>query len=211
MCVSPHPPDRGANPAGSILPRPVNLNDVCVVCWDVDVIGGPRDLEADVSHSFGSVHRREIVALTALASVLTGSEALGEELAQEALLRMYRDWHRVRDMERPGAWARRVLLNLVADARRRRRRERGAMARLAARQEGQDASPPQDEQFWAAVRALPELQRHVVVLRYVDDLSVASIAGVLGVADGTVKTSLFRARRALAAHFDCEEADDAED
>jgi RNA polymerase sigma factor (sigma-70 family) len=47
------------------------------------------------------------------------------------------------------------------------------------------------------VRELPDLQRAAVVLRYVDDLSVAEIAAVLAVADGTITTTLHRARTTL--------------
>jgi RNA polymerase sigma-70 factor (ECF subfamily) len=49
------------------------------------------------------------------------------------------------------------------------------------------------------VDALPRGQREVVVLHYYTDLPVATIGAVLGVDEGTVKTSLFRARKALAA------------
>ena len=48
------------------------------------------------------------------------------------------------------------------------------------------------------MRELPKLQRAVVALHYVDDMSVADVADVLGVSAGTVKTSLMRARTTLA-------------
>ena len=57
---------------------------------------------------------------------------------------------------------------------------------------------PVESGFWRAVRGLPKLQRGVVALHYVDDLSVAEVADVLGVSIGTVKTSLSRARSSLA-------------
>jgi RNA polymerase sigma-70 factor (ECF subfamily) len=50
-------------------------------------------------------------------------------------------------------------------------------------------------------RALTQLsrrQREVTVLRYYLGMDVGEIAGVLGIGEGTVKTQLFRARRALA-------------
>lgn len=56
-----------------------------------------------------------------------------------------------------------------------------------------------DPQLWAAVRALPERQRQVLVLRYVGDLPEAEIATTLGIARGTVASTLSDARRGLAA------------
>jgi RNA polymerase sigma factor (sigma-70 family) len=49
-----------------------------------------------------------------------------------------------------------------------------------------------------ALRALPRRQREVTVLRYYLGLDVREIAARLGIADGTVKAMLFRARQALA-------------
>ncbi|MFZ4812729.1 MAG: RNA polymerase sigma factor, partial [Ilumatobacteraceae bacterium] len=55
-----------------------------------------------------------------------------------------------------------------------------------------------DDEFWRALRALPDLQRNAAVLFYVDDLSVERIAEILQVAAGTVKKGLFNARKNLA-------------
>jgi hypothetical protein len=65
--------------------------------------------------------------------------------------------------------------------------------------------PAPAHEFWAAVRSLPPMQAHVIALHYVEDRSVYDIAELLGVAPGTVKTHLFRARRALAAKLGLEE------
>jgi RNA polymerase sigma-70 factor (ECF subfamily) len=70
-----------------------------------------------------------------------------------------------------------------------------------------DELPPDAEAFWAAVRRLPKRQAQVVALHYIDELSVADIGDVLGCAEGTVKTHLHRARRALAAALGCDEAE----
>lgn len=49
-----------------------------------------------------------------------------------------------------------------------------------------------------ALTRLSQRQREVTVLRYYLGMDLSEIAGVLGVSEGTVKTQLFRARRALA-------------
>ncbi len=60
--------------------------------------------------------------------------------------------------------------------------------------------------MWDAVRRLPRVQREVVVLHYQSDLAVAEIAEILGIRDGTVKSRLHYARKALAKWL----GDDAE-
>lgn len=163
---------------------------------------------------FEAFYRREVAVLTALATALTGNRDLGADLAHEALLRAYRAWPVVGGYERPGAWVRRVTLNLVADSRRRARREERAVARLAGRADsraGRSDGEVTDEQFWRAVRALPERQRATVALYYVDDLPVADIAAVLEVTAGTVKAALHAARASLAAALGAEEGTDAHD
>lgn len=53
----------------------------------------------------------------------------------------------------------------------------------------------------AALRTLPDPQRHAIVLHHLGDLPVATIAQELGVADGTVKSWLHRGRATLAAQL----------
>lgn len=170
-----------------------------------------RHAEASTSTAnFERLYRQDLSALIALATTMTGNRDVGADLAHEALARAYRDWRTVGSLDRPGAWIRRVVINLAIDAHRRRAREAIALARLdphpiVASSEAVDVA------FWAAVRALPERQRAAVTLYYVEDLAIAEIAEILGVAPGTVKTSLFMARRSLAASLGAEEVLDDND
>ena len=138
--------------------------------------------------------RREMPRVRGALGLFLGESAVAEELAQEALVRVCRDWERVRRMERPGAWVHRVAMNLATSELRRQRAERRALQRLDAA-----SAPPQlDLATRTAVRdalqALPADERLVIVLRYYADLSVVETAEALGVPVGTVKT---RARRAI--------------
>jgi RNA polymerase sigma-70 factor (ECF subfamily) len=162
-------------------------------------------------HGFDAFYRTEVVSLATLAAALTGSRDTGADLAQEALLRAYRAWPTVSGYDRPGAWTRRVLLNLAADAHRRRSREQAALARLPSEQSVWGVPDPVDDPFWQAVRELPDRQQQAVVLRYVDDLSLDEIAHVLEVTSGTVKATLFAARNTLARRLHTEEVGDAHD
>jgi len=151
------------------------------------------------STDFDRFFRAEHPKLVACALAMTGDRESARDVAQEALLRAYRAWSHVGDFERPGAWVRRVLVNLVIDGQRQRRRERSAVGRL--REETTGLCDPETDRFWAAVRALPDRQRAAVALHYVDDLSVAEVASILKIAEGTVKASLSAARSNLAVAF----------
>ncbi len=163
----------------------------------MQVRGGPSAVSADREVDFAAMYRRDLPVLVALASSLTGSRERGADLAQEAMVRAYRSWSSVGRLDRPGAWTRRVLINLAIDEHRRVQREDRAMARLP-RGAATPAAEPRSEEFWRAVRALPERQRAAVALHYLEDMSVNDIADLMEITTGTVKTSLHHARRALA-------------
>jgi RNA polymerase sigma-70 factor, ECF subfamily len=73
---------------------------------------------------------------------------------------------------------------------------------LAGRSPAVAELPEQDAEVWRAVRALPRRQAQVVALRYVVDAPVAEIAQTLGMAEGTVKAQLHRARQTLATRLE---------
>jgi len=107
-------------------------------------------------------------------------------------------------MDAPGAWLRRVIINLLIDAHRRRASERAALERMASVDEVVFDDPVAGP-WWDAVRELPERQRAAVALHYLDDHAVADVAAVLGIAEGTVKASLAKARRTLARTLPAQE------
>jgi RNA polymerase sigma-70 factor (ECF subfamily) len=160
--------------------------------------------------NFERLYRQELSALIALATSMTGDRDVGADLAHEALARAYRDWRTVGSLDRPGAWVRRVLINLTIDAHRRRARETLALARLDPNPTTAAIDVAGDE-FWTAVRDLPERQRAAIALYYIEDLPIAEIADILGISSGTVKTSLFMARRSLAVSLGAEEVLDDND
>ncbi len=131
-----------------------------------------------------------------------GSEA--EDVAQEVFLAAWR--YRMRyDPARPyAAWIFTIARRLACNHRRRRRPVAEADAVLAAVAAGpgpQEAALRQSEgeAVWqVAGRVLTEPQLTALWLRYVEDLSIASIAGVLGRSLGSVKLLLHRGRRRLS-------------
>ena len=150
-------------------------------------------MEDDLAEFCRREHRRLVSSL----DLLCGSLPMAEDLAQETLARVCRDWKRIRQLDAPGAYAHRIAVNLATSAFRRRSAERRARVRMGP---VETVSAEPDSATAIAVRgALQQLrsdQREVLVLRYFLGYSVAETAEVLGKPVGTVKT---HAHRGLAA------------
>ena len=160
--------------------------------------------------AFDDLYRAEWSAIVALGWTLTGSWVQAEELAQDAFTDTYRRWADVARFDRPGAWVRRAVINRAASYHRHRAVEnRGlerwsSMERDGATHAGTDLTGDAatdrttDPVFWAAMRSLPERQLACLALHYLEDLSVAAIANIVGCRESTVKVHLHRGRRTLA-------------
>lgn len=147
--------------------------------------------------SFDDFYVREFRPMVALAAAVAGSHLLAEDLAQEAMTRVYRRWDRISRYDKPGAFARRVTINLAASRRRRDEVAERGRARLGT----QHALPPPDEphdEVWKAVASLPPKQRAAIALHYLEDRPVDEIAEILGCAAATARVHLHRARATLA-------------
>ena len=126
--------------------------------------------------------------------LLTGDHQLAEDLAQTALVRTYARWSHVRRTDAL-AYTRRVLVNLNIDRLRRKRPVEVGDDRLDSGPPAPDASEgtgDRDELF-RLLATLTDRERQVVVLRHYYDLSEADVAHELGIAPGTVKSTLSRA------------------
>jgi RNA polymerase sigma-70 factor, ECF subfamily len=156
-----------------------------------------QDQEVQIPGRFEAFYREEYPAVVALVYGLTGTAWSAEDLAQEAFLRAHNDWTRVGGMEAPSAWVKRVALNLAVSRYRRFRSEAAATLRLTSDVTSVQPPTAESQAFWEEVRRLPRRQSQVLALRYIDDLSVAEIAEVLQVADGTVKALMHQARKRL--------------
>jgi len=130
-----------------------------------------------------------------------GNEQEAHEVAQEALTRAWAARDRY-DAKRPFyPWLSTIVRNACRDARARRRPITGLEGdRLTSASPSPlaalDAKQAQ-AQVRTALERLDDSHREVIVLRHFEDLSYAEIAELLGVAQGTVMSRLFRARKAL--------------
>jgi RNA polymerase sigma-70 factor (sigma-E family) len=134
------------------------------------------------------------------AYLLVGDLAESEDLVQECFVTVAKRWPRVRSMEHPRAYARRVLLNLALDGSARRSRRRLELERSDTIDEGFDERSSGEltavdtrSELVAALATLPPRQRAVLVLRYFEDLSESETAAALQCSVGTVKSTASRA------------------
>jgi RNA polymerase sigma-70 factor (ECF subfamily) len=151
---------------------------------------------------------RERDSMLGLAFALTGDRAAAEDVVQDAFLDAYRNWDRIGSYDRPGAWVRRVVVNMSVSTFRRRRREVRMLTLLADRQ--LVAVPDLSSStlaFWQAVRDLPKRQAQVTALFYLEDRRIADIAQILRMAEGTVKKHLHDGRKTLARLLDVDEGE----
>ena len=154
-----------------------------------------REFEARLADSSGLAFR---VAL----GVLHNRED-AEDVAQEAFVRAYRSFHRLRDRDRFRGWLARIAWRLALD--RRRGTERREQRELAASDpapsltvEDLAASRQFQERLERAMDQLPEKLRMVLVLAGVQGYDTREVASLLALPEGTVKSRLHAARKQLA-------------
>jgi RNA polymerase sigma-70 factor, ECF subfamily len=157
--------------------------------------------------SFKTELATHIPFLRRFARALTADSVLADDLVQDCIERALRK-HALYDPERPmRAWLYTILRNLHVSGRRSQLRQ-GAVVGLDQVPSGADAVPPRQEDRLAladveeAVQRLPLVQREVLLLVVLDEMSYRDVAEVLGVPIGTVMSRLSRARLFLRQQFD---------
>lgn len=126
------------------------------------------------------------------AFLLSGDWFLADDLVQDALVRIYQAWPR---LERSGdfsAYARRVLVNLYVDHRRRPWRRERPTDEIPDREMQADSGADDRDKLLAALRQVPPRQRAVLVLRFWEDQSIEQTAQILGTGAGNVKSQTSR-------------------
>lgn len=177
---------------------------------ELDSIGDSAEADAALLAQFAqgdqsaarALTERHLARVLAVATRMLRDSAEAEDVAQEAMLRMWRiapEWRN--EGARLSTWLHRVTLNLCHD---RLRKRRGAPLEDAP--EPEDPTPSAQAQMESAetggdVRAalaqLPERQRAAIVLRHFEEYSNPEIAEALSVSVEAVESLLARGRRAL--------------
>jgi RNA polymerase sigma factor (sigma-70 family) len=149
---------------------------------------------SDVEWGFEAFFRDQYPVLWRAMVLLTGDRADAEDLAQEAMARVYERWERVEAMSSPGGYLYRVALNLH----RKRRRRRFVLPPVGPEPAGDPAQLVETEsEVLRLLELLPAGQRQALVLVEWLGLESSDAAPVLGISPTAVRVRVHRAKAAL--------------
>lgn len=169
----------------------------------------PQRLIADAQRgderAFAELYRTHSARVYALALRLTGDQSAAADLLQDVFVRVWQRLATFRGESALGSWLHRLTVNLALTSRRaevRRLRRVGDEAELPP--DGGSTMPATDidMDLERAIAALPFGARTVFVLHDIEGYSHDEIARAVGIASGTSKAQLFRARRLLREALD---------
>jgi len=156
------------------------------------------EIGADRREAFEKLTEAELSASYQLATRILGNRGDAEDAVNEAVLRAWNSFDRLRDHDSFRPWLTRIVVNVCRNDLRHKRV-------LQIEPLGEDDRPAADsfeggllrDGVARALDCLGPEQRVVVVLRFWNDLAVDEIARVLGLPSGTVKWRLFAANRRM--------------
>ncbi len=162
---------------------------------------------------FDALYRKYLAQVYSYAFYELGDHHDAEDATERTFLLALNALPRFQERARPqdgdGAstfrvWLFQIARNVVSNVRRRRRRrpeaslEAAATVAAAHDVEADAAHRLEADAAWAAVDRLPDDRRRALTLRFVEEMSTAEIAGVLGRSEGAVRVLIHRGLRAVA-------------
>ncbi len=184
-----------------------------LVGWlDTEAVAGA---EEEVHAAITALVREYSTTLYRVAYSVTRNSGEAEDVVQETFLRVLRHKNKLTELRDPRVWLVRIAWNLVLDRKRRSktRPETQDIEDLVRILPAGDLSADkaliaaqQHARILHLIDELPAKEREVLLLSAVEELSTAQIAMVLAITESTVRSRIFRARRALAAKLETERA-----
>ena len=162
-----------------------------------------RSRQADAK-AFESLYRLHVDRVYGLCLRMTGNVAEAEDCTQEAFIQAWNKLDRFRGDSAFSTWLHRIAVNTVLGRIRKSKREHDRIQLVADNDRSPVAEADTGElrDLAAAVDRLPEGARHVFVLYAVYGYSHDEASSMLGIAPGTSKAQLHRARRLLAQQLE---------
>lgn len=162
------------------------------------VVDAPGAAERDAPDEAEEFARTRLDALRRFAYVICGSAAEADDLAQIAVVEVWRRWRTA--AENPDAYARRVIVTRNVSRWRRWRREVPVDDPGAASDDPALAQVT-DPEMWQALRRLTKAERTVIVLHVLYGYTFTEIAAMSDEPRGTISSRYTRARKALRGHL----------
>jgi RNA polymerase sigma-70 factor, ECF subfamily len=183
------------------VPRPSGVRNVAMSVQRDDERALVRAAQSGDLASFERLYRSTVGLVHAVCLRMAGNAPLAEELTQDVFVRAWKRLATFRGDSAFGTWLTRIAVN-VALSERRERRRREAKIMLVDDLEPFAAPVPagragETVDLERAIASLPPQARHVFVLHDVQGWEHAEIARHTGLAVGTSKAHLHRARRLL--------------
>lgn len=171
--------------------QPIEVPGPSVLVRDDDAA---RSFRADSFEDFVIQHGE---GLLRFAIMITGSHADAQDVLQDALVSVYRNWQRIERRDRADAYTRTAIVRRARDLWRSRRHEVLGLIPDRPSDIGEYLVAEGDARLATAVARLPEKQRLVIVLRYYCDLADRDVAAILKCTVGTVKSQAYRGLQKL--------------
>ena len=150
--------------------------------------------DLDPATQFRELYTREFTPVYRAIRAVVLDQAAAEDLAQETFVRAYKARHRYKPTAPPGAWLRRIGVNLAISYLRRQKLARFLPARLYMTPDRREYDQAEAKDVVTkALTALSPKLRAAVVLHYYEGLTRDEIAAVLGVPPGTVASRIAKA------------------
>lgn len=165
-----------------------------------------------MSADFDELFVSRFAAVVRALVVLGADRSTAEDLSQEAFLVALCDWEKVGRLDKPEAWVAKTAIYKWRQLRRTMVR-RWELSRRVVPSPSASARQPAEEvdrrsDVMNGLLGLTERQREVLVLHYFLDQTVGEVAQMLGIAPGTVKSTLHDARGALSKSLEASYADE---
>ena len=159
------------------------------------------------ARAFEKLYRASVDRVYGLCLRMTGNASEAEDCVQEAFIQAWNKLDKFRGDAAFGTWMHRVAVNVVLGRMRKSKREQDRIRAVS------DMAPTTEtiaddgelRDLEQAINELPSGARHVFVLHAVYGYSHGETGDMLGIAEGTSKAQLNRARRLLAQQLDRDE------